>query len=198
MFRNNHPEARRQQQPVTPHPPGGQVQEQGPGQRRDITIDWADRLIYPRRDTRLNSKWEGLKATLRPTGLCRRTRHKVAQHHRPPHHHSWPRLHGGPSASGAQDSALLASRCSCNHSACAAGSTAAAYRYADSVHPPAALANKPMAAQVVPALCASSFRLCSSCSHTRPCIWRPSLVHELCHTAALRHFHESTTLHLSA
>jgi hypothetical protein len=122
MFRNNHPEARRQQQPVTPHPPGGQVQEQGPGQRRDITIDWADRLIHPRRDTRLNGKWEGLKATLRSTALCRRTRHKVAQHHRRPHHHSVPRLHGGPSASGAQDSALLASRCSCNHSACAAGS----------------------------------------------------------------------------
>jgi hypothetical protein len=64
MFRNNHPEARRQQQPATPHHPGGQVQEQGPGQRRDIPIDWADRLIHPQRDARLNGKWEGLKGNV--------------------------------------------------------------------------------------------------------------------------------------
>ena len=63
---------------------------------------------------------------------------------------------------------------------------------------PAALTRKPTAAQVVPALCASSFRLCSSCSHIRHYIWRPILVHELCHAAALRQSHESTTLHLSA
>jgi hypothetical protein len=106
-----------------------------------------------------------------------------------------PRLHGGLSDSGAQDSALFASLCLYCHSA---ASTAAVLSIRRQVLTPAALASGPMAAQVVPALCASSFRLCSSCSHTRPCIWRPILVHKLCHVAALRQSYESTTLLLSA
>ena len=140
--------------------------------------------------------------TLRPTGLCRRTAHKgpSMQHQDAALHlHSRPRLHGGPSDSGAQLPALLAlSPCCCIYSASAAGSTADVQSIRRQDAPPAAQANRPMAAQFVPALCVSSFRLCCSCSHTRPCIWRPILVHELCHAAALRHFHESTTLHLSA
>lgn len=115
------------------------------------------------------------------------------------HHHSWPRHHGGPSGGGVFKTQLCLPRgASATIRRVRRAAPQQQYRYADSVHPSAALANKPMTAQVVPALCASSFRLCSSCSHTRSCIWRPILVHELCHVAALRHSHESTTLHLSA
>jgi hypothetical protein len=41
--------------------------------------------------------------------------------------------------------------------------------------------------------CESSFRLCCSCSHSRPCVWRPILVHNLCPAAALRHANSNPT-----
>jgi hypothetical protein len=139
---------------------------------------------------------------LRPTGLCRRTAHKgpSMQHQDAALHlHSRPRLHGGPSDSGAQSQLCWPShRVVANRPASAAGSTADVQSIRRQHAPPAAQANRPMAAQFVPALCVSSSRLCCSCSHTRPCIWRPILVHELCHTAALRRSYESPSLLLSA
>lgn len=147
---------------VAPHPPGGQVQEQGPGQRPVITIDWADRLICLRRDTRLNGKWEGLRATLRPTGLCRRTRHKgLASPRRSP-----PPLKASPSRrSFRQRGSMLSFACPAM-SLLPVGVCGAHHRSSiidtQQRAPPAALTNKPMAAQVVPALCARLHFACAA------------------------------------
>lgn len=197
MFRNSHPEARRQQQLVTPlHSPlRNRVLVNG---AIGIAIDWADRLIHPR--------WiHGWMANGRaPRQRCGQRVSVVEQDTRSRSTSALLNTTHGLALTAVFPTAGLKTQLYLPHGASA--TIRRVRRAAPQQHipidtqtaPTAAQANKPMAAQLVPALRESSSHLCRSCSHTRPCIWRPILVHELCHAATLKHSHESTPLHLSA
>ncbi len=190
---------------------GQKSKEQGPGQRPDITIDWADRLIHPRRIIRLNGKWACWKPTLRPNGrgLCRQTQHRAgfASRRRPTPGcqsvtlHSSPPLEAFFASTTAVPAVGLKTQLYWHRHVSATIRRVRRAASQQRIDTQTACTLQPLwpTSQWLHKLCrrcvASSFRLCSSCSHARPCIWRPILVHELCHAAALRHFRESTTLH---